>query len=116
MKERLKRFRAIAAISGIWPFLKPEGALLLYAAAVTLLLTVAEIVAPVLLGMSLDSLLGNVPDEKSSMFAALGWNGLVAVLLADAALAGILIAHQGKLSGRIGQRVAARMRDALWEH
>ncbi len=116
MKKRLRRLPAVSAIGGIWPFLKPEGRLVLYAVSLTLCLTAVEVAAPVLLGVFLDSLLAGPGGEEPALISALGRQGVVAMLLSGALLAGLLLAHQAALSGKIGQRVSARMRDALWEH
>ena len=116
MKQRILRFQLVETLSPIWPFLKPEAPVALVAAA-TLGLTVVEVSVPILVGIFIDSLLSSLSGRQPATTAPLLNNRMIIGLLAvGALLRGYLLYQQRSLSGRIGQRVAARMRDAVWVH
>lgn len=116
MLAKLRRSKTVATLVHLWPFLRPEGRYLGYVVAVTLGLTGIEVLTPVLVGLFVDALLGELGDPVGRPFG--GWTEYRLLLaLAAAALArGALLAWQRALMGRIGQRVAARMRRKLWSH
>ena len=117
MKQRILRFQLVETLSPIWPFLKPEWRRLLLVTAATLGLTVVEVSVPILVGIFIDSLLSSLSGRQPATTAPLLNNRMIIGLLAvGALLRGYLLYQQRSLSGRIGQRVAARMRDAVWVH
>src|SRR5918996_2881464 len=117
MKQRILRFQLVETLSRIWPFLKPEWRRLLLVSAVTLGLTVVEVSVPILVGMFVNSLLTELSGQQPTTTAPLLNNRMIIALLAvGALLRGYLLYQQRSLSGQMGQRVAARMRDALWVH
>src|SRR5215217_4935314 len=117
MKQRILRFQLVETLSRIWPYLKPERRRLLLVAAATLGLTVVEVSVPILVGIFLDSLLSELSGRPPTTTAPLLNNRTIIALLAvGALLRGYLLYQQRSLSGRIGQRVAARMREAVWVH
>jgi ATP-binding cassette, subfamily B, multidrug efflux pump len=117
MKQRILRFQLVETLSRIWPFLKPEWQRLLLVAAMTLGLIVVEVSVPILVGIFIDSLLSGLSGRQPTTTAPLLNNRMIIGLLAvGALLRGYLLYQQRSLSGRIGQRVAARMRDAVWVH
>jgi len=117
MKKRILRFQLVETLSRIWPFLKPEWRRLLLVAGATLGLTVVEVSVPILVGIFIDSLLSGLSGRQPTTTAPLLNNRMIIALLAvGALLRGYLLYQQRSLSGRIGQRVAARMRDAVWVH
>src|SRR5215217_1670133 len=117
MKQRILRFQLVETLSRIWPYLKPEWRRLLLVAAMTLGLTVVEVSVPILVGIFVDSLLSELSGRQPTTMAPVLNNRTILVLLAVGALLwGYLLYQQRSLSGRIGQRVAARMRDAVWVH
>lgn len=115
MNDRPERFPALAAVAAIWPFIRLEGRLIVQAIALTVCLTLIEVTTPVVLGVFLDSLLGNAGGEEAAFLSVLGMRGTIAVLLTAAITGGFLRSRETALSGRIGQNVTARMRDALWD-
>src|SRR5215208_6305764 len=117
MKQRILRFQLVETLSRIWPYLKPEWRRLLLVAAATLGLTVVEVSVPILVGIFMNSLLSELSGPQPTTTAPLLNNRVILALLAvGALLRGYLLYQQRSLSGRIGQRVAARMRDAVWVH
>src|SRR5215216_4869105 len=117
MKQRIHRFQLVETLSRIWPYLKPEWRRLLLVAGATLGLTVVEVSVPILVGIFVNSLLSELSGRQPTTMAPLLNNRTILVLLAvGALLRGYLLYQQRSLSGRIGQRVAARMRDAVWVH
>jgi ATP-binding cassette, subfamily B, multidrug efflux pump len=117
MKQRILRFQLVETLSRIWPYLKPEWRRLLLVAAMTLGLTVVEVSVPILVGIFVGSLLSELSGRQPTTMAPVLNNRTILVLLAvGALLRGYLLYQQRSLSGRIGQRVAARMRDAVWVH
>src|ERR687890_335581 len=117
MMQRILRFQLVETLSRIWPFLKPEWRRLLLVAGATLGLTVVEVSVPILVGMFVNSLLTELSGQQPTTTAPLLNNRMIIALLAvGALLRGYLLYQQRSLSGRIGQRVAARMRDAVWVH
>src|SRR5215212_2798084 len=117
IQQRILRFQLVETLSRIWPYLKPEWRRLLLVAAATLGLTVVEVSVPILVGIFVNSLLGELSGRQPTTMAPLLNNRTILVLLAvGALLRGYLLYQQRSLSGRIGQRVAARMRDAVWVH
>jgi ABC-type multidrug transport system fused ATPase/permease subunit len=116
MKQRILRFQLVETISRLWPYLKPERRRLLLVAAATLGLTVVEVSVPILVGIFLDSLLSELGGRQPSTPPLLDNRMIIALLALGALLRGYLLYQQRSLSGQMGQRVAARMRDALWVH
>src|SRR5829696_906995 len=117
MKQRILRFQLVETLSRIWPYLKPEWRRLLVVAAATLGLTVVEVSVPILVGIFVNSLLSGLSGRQPTTTAPLLNNRVILALLAvGALLRGYLLYQQRSLSGRIGQRVAARMREAVWFH
>src|ERR671921_1597887 len=117
MKKRILRFQLVETLSRIWPYLKREWRRLLLVAAATLGLTVVEVSVPILVGVFVNSLLSELSGRQPTTMAPVLNNRTILVLLVvGALLRGYLLYQQRSLSGRIGQRVAARMRDAVWVH
>src|SRR5918997_68195 len=116
MKQRILRFQLVETLSRLWPYLKPERRRLLLVAAATLGLTVVEVSVPILVGIFLDSLLSELGGRQPSTPPLLDNRMIIALLALGALLRGYLLYQQRSLSGQMGQRVAARMRDALWVH
>jgi ATP-binding cassette, subfamily B, multidrug efflux pump len=117
MKQRILRFQLVETLSRIWPFLKPERRRLLLVAGATLGLTLVEVSVPILVGNFVNSLLSELSGRQPTTTAPLLDNRMIIALLAvGALLRGYLLYQQRSISGRIGQRVAARMRDAVWVH
>src|ERR687893_496216 len=120
MKQRIQqlilRFQLVETLSRLWPYLKLERRWLLLVAAATLGLTVVEVSVPILVGIFLDSLLSELGGRQPSTPPLLDNRMIIALLALGALLRGYLLYQQRSLSGQMGQRVAARMRDALWVH
>ena len=117
MRRRILRLQLVETFSRIWPYLKPEWRRLLWVGAVTLGLTVVEVSAPILVGMFVNSLLSELRGQQPTTAPPLLDRRMIIALLAvGALLRGYLLYQQRSLSGRIGQRVAARMREAVWVH
>jgi ATP-binding cassette, subfamily B, multidrug efflux pump len=116
MKQRFLRLQLVETLSRVWPYLKPEQHRLLLVAAATLGLTVVEVSVPILVGIFLDSLLSELSGRQPTTAPVLDNRMIIALLAVGALLRGYLLYQQRSLSGRMGQRVAARMRDALWVH
>jgi ABC-type multidrug transport system fused ATPase/permease subunit len=116
MKQRILRFQLVETLSRIWPYLKPEWRRLLLVAAVMLGLTLVEVSVPILVGIFIDSLLSELSGRQPATAPLLDHRMIIALLAVGAVLRGYLLYQQRSISGRIGQRVAARMRDAVWVH
>src|ERR687893_782284 len=116
IQQRILRFQLVETLGRIWPYLKPERRRLFLVAAATLGLTVVEVSVPILVGIFLDSLLGELSGRQPTTTPVLDNRTIIALLTVGALLRGYLLHQQRSLSGRMGQRVAARMRDALWVH
>src|SRR5688500_5442361 len=116
IQQRILRFQLVETLSRIWPYLKQERRRLGLVAAATLGLTVVEVSVPILVGIFLDSLLGELSGRQPTTAPLLDNRTIIALLAVGALLRGYLLYQQRSLSGRMGQRVAARMRDALWVH
>src|SRR5918995_3620397 len=116
IKQRILRFQLVETLSRIWPYLKQERRRLLLVAAATLGLTVVEVSIPILVGVFLDSLLSELSGRQPTTPPVLDNRAIIALLAVGALLRGYLLYQQRSLSGQMGQRVAARMRDALWVH
>src|ERR687889_1265401 len=116
MMQRILRFQLVETLGRIWPYLKPEWRRLLLVAAATLGITVVEVSIPILVGIFLDSLLSEISGRQPTTPPLLDNRAIIALLAVGALLRGDLLYQQRSLSGRMGQRVAARMRDALWVH
>src|SRR5206468_6665937 len=86
------------------------------AGVVTLLLTGVEVTTPILIGGFVDSILAGLRGRAPVKIPGLGQGTLLALIAIAALLRGYLVARQRGLSGRIGEQLAARMRDALWDH
>ena len=115
MRSWLARFQPVGLLAALWPYVRPERRLLVLAGVVTLGVTLVEVASPLLIGRVVDEIL-----HDSSVGAALeaaperGW--LLGLLAAAALARGVLLATQGTLAGTTGERVAARLRQALWAH
>src|SRR5919112_1599331 len=116
MMQRILRFQLVETLSRIWPYLKPEWRRLLLVAAVMLGLTLVEVSVPILVGIFIDSLLSELSGRQPATAPLLDHRMIIALLAVGAVLRGYLLYQQRSISGRIGQRVAARMRDAVWVH
>src|SRR5918995_2541609 len=116
MKQRILRLQLVETLSRLWPYLKPERRRLGLVAAATLGLTVVEVSVPILVGIFLDSLLGELSGRQPTTAPLLDNRTIIALLAVGALLRGYLLYQQRSLSGRMGQRVAARMREAVWVH
>ena len=116
MRERLARLQLFETLGQLWPFLKPQWRLLALIAAATVVLTVVEISVPILVGVLVDSLLSQANGREPAAAGWLGGRTIIALLVAGALLRGYATYQQRSLSGRLGQNVAARMRDAVWTH
>ena len=117
MKQRILRFQLVETLGHLWPYLKPERRRLLLVAAATLGLTVVEVAVPILVGHFVNSLLSELSGRQPTSTASVLNNRTILILLvAGALLRGYLLYQQRSISGRIGQRVTARMRDAVWIH
>src|ERR671917_606013 len=116
IQQRILRFQLVETLGRIWPYLKPERRRLFLVAAATLGLTVVEVSVPILVGIFLDSLLSEISGRQPTTAPLLDNRTIIALLTVGALLRGYLLYQQRSLSGRMGQRVAARMRDALWVH
>jgi ATP-binding cassette, subfamily B, bacterial MsbA len=117
MKRRILRFQLVETLGRLWPYLRPERRRLLLVAAATLGLTVVEVSVPILVGKFINSLLSELSGRQPTTTAPLLNNHVILALLAvGALLRGYLLYQQRSLSGRIGQRVTARMRNAVWVH
>src|ERR687896_751472 len=116
IQQRILRFQLVETLSRLWPYLKPERRRLLLVAAATLGLTVVEVSVPILVGIFLDSLLSELSGRQPTTPPVLDNRMIIALLTVGALLRGYLLYQQRSLSGQMGQRVAARMRDALWVH
>ena len=116
MKQRILRFQPVETLGRIWPYLKPEWPQLLWVGAVMLSLTLVEVLVPILVGVFVNSLLSELGGRQPATAPLLDRRTILALLAVGALLRGYLLYQQRSLSGRIGQRVAARMRDAVWVH
>ncbi len=58
LTQRLARFQLVETLSHLWPYMKPEWRMLSLAAAATLGLTVVELAVPILIGVLINSLVG----------------------------------------------------------
>ena len=70
----------------------------------------------ILVGIFIDSLLSELSGRQPATAPLLITALIIALLAVGALLRGYLLYQQRSISGRIGQRVAARMRDAVWVH
>lgn len=111
---KLMRLRPVVVLRQLWPFLKPEWRSLLDATVTTLLLTSVEVATPVLVGMFVDSLLATQSGEQAT--TAWSQTTIIGLLAVGTVLRGYMTARQQTLTGKIGEHVAARMRNRLWAH
>lgn len=98
--------------------MRPEWRWLVLIGAVTVVLTAVEISVPVLAGTLVDSIVSQLRPSGQEPTSA-GWlthRNIIALLVVGALLRGYATYQQRSLSGRVGQNVAARMRDAVWTH
>src|SRR3954469_12846198 len=110
MKRRILRLQLVETLSRLWPYLKPERRRLLLGGAATLGLTVVEVSVPILVGIFMNSLLSELSGRQPTTTAPVLNNRTILALLGlGALLRGYLLYKQRSISGRIGQRVAARM-------
>ncbi len=109
------QFRAAATVFKLLPFIQQERRRLLFAALLTLLLTTIEVAAPLLVGVFVDSILRQAGGTTAPLSPSTQ-RIIILVLIVAALLRGFLIARQGALTGKIGERVAARLRNTLWQH
>src|SRR5215218_3337838 len=116
IQQRILRFQLVKTLGRLWPYLKQERRRLFLIAAATLGITVVEVSIPILVGIFLDSLLSELSGRQPTMAPVLDNRTIIALLAVGALLRGYLLYQQRSLSGQTGQRVAARMRDALWVH
>ncbi|MGF1471225.1 MAG: ABC transporter ATP-binding protein [Rubrobacteraceae bacterium] len=116
MRERLSRSQLVQTFSHVWPYMKPEWAMLLLAGAATLGLTVVELSVPIMIGMLLDSLLVELRGQPGAESGTLNHRVIIGLLAGAALLRGYFLYQQRSLAGQAGQRVTARMRSAVWSH
>jgi subfamily B ATP-binding cassette protein MsbA len=116
VRERLLQLPSVSALVNVWPFLRPEWRWLVLVAAVTLVLTAVELAVPILVGLFVDSLLSQLSGRAPATPPALDQKTIIGLLAGAALLRGFLVFQQRALAGRVGQEVAARMRDTLWAH
>ncbi len=117
MRRRIARTQLFETLGHLWPFLKPDIRWLVLVVIATLGLTAVEIGIPVLFGYLVDLLLGQLSGERPTTAPqGLGRKAIIALLIVGAMLRGVFIFAQRAIAGQIGQRVAARMRDAVWTH
>ncbi|MGH3088346.1 MAG: ABC transporter transmembrane domain-containing protein, partial [Rubrobacteraceae bacterium] len=115
MKRRIKELPSVATFVNLWPYLKPEKKWMWLVVAATLALTAVELMFPILIGQYIDILLRRARGEAPPP-ASLDGRAIIGLLAFGAVLRGFLIFQQRAIAGRVGQKVAARMRDALWAH
>ena len=113
--DRLRNSQVAQTLACIWPYLRPDLRLLLYAALAALGLTAVEITAPILVGFYIDSLLAELSGRPPATGGFLSQTQIIAALAVAALLGGFLLAKQHALAGQVGQQVSAKMRDKLWE-
>lgn len=107
-------FRAIrtsppgAMMAFLWPYLRRHRARLIAAAGLALMLSLVELSAPLLIGHLIDRL---VQDAAWRQYP---W--VIAGLTLLAMGRGFLLAQRRSLEGRIGEGVAAELRNRLWRH
>lgn len=118
LARRLARFQLFETLGHLWPFLKPDRRWLVPVIGATLGLTAVEIGIPVLFGYLVDLLISQLNGQQGSATTPRGLSRetIIALLVAAALLRGVFIAAQRAVAGQIGQRVAARIRDAVWSH
>src|ERR671913_545954 len=116
IQQRILRFQLVETLGRLWPYLKQERRRLFLIAAATMGLTVVEVSIPILVGIFLDSLLSELSGRQPTTAPVLDNRTIIALLAVGALLRGYLLYQQRSLSGRMGQRVAARMREAVWVH
>lgn len=114
----MKQSQVVGTVRALWPFLRPERRHLIQAAGVTLALTAVEVTLPILAGQVVDALLAGARGVPASGpdRAAAPRHLLIAVLVIGALARGVLVAWQRTLRGRIGEAVAARLRQTVWRH
>lgn len=100
----------------LWPYLRPSRRRLALAAVVSLLLTAIEVATPLLIGLLIDSILARLHGRIPGVTPVLSQGWIFTLLGGAAVLRGLLLTRQRWLAGWIGERVAARMRDALFDH
>lgn len=118
MKQRIMSWQAAVTLERLWPFIRPERRLLFFSSGITLALTILEVASPLLIGVFVDSILNGATSGESRAATLPLWmqRGIVGLLIVAATLRGFLLARQSTLSGRIGELVAARLRNSLWGH
>lgn len=111
-------FPFLSLLRKLWPFLRRVRRRLWLAGAISIILTSVEIATPILIGWFVDSILTGLHRIETPGLnpPPLSRAALLALIATGAILRGYLVARQRWLSGRIGEQVAARMRDALWDH
>lgn len=115
MFEKIKNTPSVATFVNLWPYLKPEKKWMYLVIAATLALTIVEILFPILIGKYIDTLLQQARGEAVAT-GGLDGRTIIILLAAGALLRGFLIFEQRAIAGRVGQKVASRMRNALWSH
>lgn len=112
----LARSQLFKTLSHLWPYMRPEKVMLGLAFAATLGLTLVELSMPILIGMFVDSLLSQMQNRPDSTPAGPGQRTILALLAVAAVGRGYFLYQQRSLAGQAGQRVTARMRNAVWTH
>lgn len=115
MKRHLRESQLVQTLACVWPYLKPDMRLLVYAALAALGITAVEITAPILVGFYIDSLLAGISGRPPATGGFLSQTEIIAALAVAALVGGFLLAKQHALAGQVGQQVSAKMRDKLWE-
>ena len=114
--ERAARFQPVAVLLALWPFLRQERQRLLVAAGLALVLTGIDVASPYLIGLFVDSILGQVSALPRTPLSDRGGQEIVAMLVLAALARGLVLARLRAVAGRIGEQMAARLREALWTH
>ena len=115
MWRLVARREPLRTITQLWPFIRPDRRLLFFAAAPTLALTVMHVGGVLLVRSLVDSALDGARGEVTT-FPTRHQVILLTLLVVTAAARGLMITQQTALAGLIGERVAARIRSALWAH
>ena len=120
-KAARKRRRAaampiFALVGKLWPFMRPTRPRLFLLAGVSLLLTAFEVATPVFVGLFVDSILAQLHGRPAEFAPRLNQSTILALIAVAALARGFLVTRQRSLSGWIGERVATRLREALWNH
>lgn len=112
----VRRQQIVTALSQVWPYLRRESRRLIAAGAISVALSAVEVSLPILIGGVVDAIILAIGAQTGA--AQLLWlqRGVIALLFGLALARGALVAAQRSVAGKIGERVAAHMRQDLWQH